>query len=227
MTSRNLLIPSRYGPLQAISNRPRAAKALFVLAHGAGAGMNHHFLVALAEALAVRQIATLRYQFPYMTAGRAFPDRAPILEECVRAAVARARQLARGVPIVVGGKSMGGRMSSRAQASAPLSKVERLVFLGFPLYPSTRPEQASAKAKERSAHLAAVEVPMLFIQGSRDKLADLPRMRRLVRRLGTGVTLKVIREGDHGFEVRVRSGRTRSDVIGEIGDAIAGFCTTG
>ena len=224
MANRALLIKSPRGELRAISARPRNAKALFVFAHGAGAGMNHRFMVEISAALEARGIATLRYEFPYMSAGRSFPDRAPVLEDCVRAAVAKGQALARGLPLFAGGKSMGGRMTSRAQAIDPLRGVRGIAFLGFPLYPAVKPEAATAKAAERSAHLAEVDIPMKFIQGTRDKLADLRRIRRLVTKLGENSSLHVVKDADHGFDVLVRSGRLPAEVRAELADSVSTFC---
>jgi hypothetical protein len=193
--------------------RPDDARALLVLAHGAGAGMRHPFLEALAAALAARRVATWRYEFPYMAAGRRAPDRAPVLEAAVRDAVARAASAAPGLPLFAGGKSMGGRMTSQAQAGAPLAGVRGLVFVGFPLH---RPGDAS---DARAEHLTAVEVPMLFLQGTRDTLAALARIERVAGGLPAAV-LHVVDGADHGFKVR---GRQPDDVLAELAGAIAAF----
>jgi uncharacterized protein len=181
-----------------------------VLAHGAGAGSRHPFLERVAAALAERAVATWRFDFPYMAAGRKLPDRPPVLEEAVRAQVARARAAAPDLPLLAGGKSMGGRMTSRAQAAGPLDGVRGLAFLGFPLH---RPRQP---ARERAAHLAAVAVPMLFVQGSRDALAELPLLGAAIG----AARLHVIEGADHAFAVR---GRAQGEVIAELADAVARF----
>lgn len=197
--------------VSALWSRPRGAVAVLALAHGAGAGMRHPFMETLAGALAAVGIATLRYQFPYMEAGRRFPDRPPRLIATVHAAVAEARQLARGLPVVAGGKSMGGRMTSQATAAGDLAPGRRavrgLVFFGFPLHPPKRP------SIERAAHLAAIELPMLFLQGTRDALADLELLAPVCRRLGRSATLHRVAGADHGFAVLKRSGRTAEGVM--------------
>jgi uncharacterized protein len=191
--------------------RPSDATALLVLAHGAGAGMRHPFMEALAAALGERRIATLRYEFPYMAAGRKLPDPAPVLEGAVRVAVERAA--AENLPIFAGGKSMGGRMTSRAQAAAPLPGVRGLVLVGFPLH---RPADTS---DERAEHLAGVAVPMLFLQGTRDQLAELGRMQRVVARHASA-RMHVVAGADHGFAVR---GKKAPQVMAELADVIAAF----
>src|SRR5690606_7271948 len=166
------------GSVSALWLAPPGARAALALAHGAGAGMRHAFMESLAAALARAGVATLRYQFPYVEAGRRRPDRPPALEATVRAAAAAAARLAPELPLVAGGKSMGGRMTSRAQAAEPLPGVRGLVFYGFPLHPAGRP------GTERADHLAAVALPMLFLQGTRDNLADLELLRPVLDRLG-------------------------------------------
>jgi len=197
--------------------RPRGARAVLAFAHGAGADMRHAFMQAAAERLAARGIATLRYQFPYTEQGRRAPDRAPALTATVRAAVAEARRRARGLPLFAGGKSMGGRMTSLAASQETLRGVSGIVFFGFPLHASGKP------SGERGEHLSAVAVPLLFLQGTRDPLADLARIRPLVRRLGGRATLHVVDGGDHGFHVLRRSGRTGDEVQDELADAAAAF----
>jgi predicted alpha/beta-hydrolase family hydrolase len=186
-----------------------------VLAHGAGAGMRHPLLASVAAALADRGVATLRWEFPFMAAGKARPDRAEVAEAAVRevwtAACARFGELA----MFAGGQSFGGRMTSRAHAAAALPGLRGLVFLAFPLHPPDRP------GIERAEHLAAAAGPMLFVQGDRDDFAPLRRLRPVVRTLGARATLHVVAAADHGFHVQVRSGRTRDDVI----DEIAGWVT--
>ena len=194
--------------------RPPGARWLYVLAHGAGAGMRHPFLEAIAQRLAERDIATLRYQFPYMEQRARRPDPPALAAAAVRAAVMEAARAAPGVPLVAGGKSFGGRMTSTAQASEPLPAVRGLVFLGFPLHPPGR------LGNERAEHLARVQVPMLFLQGTRDDFADLKLLRPVVKRLGTRATLHLVDGGDHSFKVLKRSGRTDADVMGELVGAI-------
>jgi predicted alpha/beta-hydrolase family hydrolase len=197
--------------------KPRGARCLLVLGHGAGAGMRHPFLDAVAAALAERGVASFRYEFPYMAAGRRRPDAPALLEATVRDAVAAARAAAPRLPLLAGGKSMGGRMTSQAQAHAPLPGVRGLVFLGFPLH---RPDDASDR---RAEHLAAVEVPMLFLQGTRDELAELGRMRRVTAALGARAALHVVEGADHGFAVLKRSGRSAAEVLDELADAVSAF----
>lgn len=204
--------------MSAIHLAPRRPAALVACAHGAGAGMRHRFLEELAAALAARDVATLRYQFPYMEAGRKPPDRAPVLEAVVRAAAARARELAGDTPLFAGGKSMGGRMTSRAHAAEPLPGVSGIVFFGFPLHKPGDPSDL-----ERADHLGAVDLPMLMVQGSRDRLAELEAVRGVAGRLGPRATLHIIEGGDHGFEVLVRSGRDRAGVVDEIAATVAGW----
>jgi predicted alpha/beta-hydrolase family hydrolase len=164
---------------------PRAAEACFVLAHGAGAGMEHPFMAEAANGLVERRIATLRYQFPYMERGSKRPDAPKLAQATVRAAITEASRLFPGLTMVAGGKSFGGRMTSQAQAETPLPGIRGLVFLGFPLHPAGRPSD------ERAAHLFEVEIPMLFLQGTRDALADVRLMRKLAEQLGPRATLKL------------------------------------
>jgi predicted alpha/beta-hydrolase family hydrolase len=174
---------------------PPAAVALYVLAHGAGAGMAHPFMAAVAEKLAERRIATLRYQFPYMEAGGKRPDAPALAQATVRAAVAEAARLAPTLPLIAGGKSFGGRMTSQAQAAEPLPGVRGLAFLGFPLHPTGKP------AIERADHLVAVRVPMLFLQGTRDTLAEPELIRGVCEKLGARARLVFFEGGDHSFRV--------------------------
>ena len=199
--------------------RPPRARALFVLAHGAGAGMRHSFMVALAAALAARDIATLRWEFPYMAAGKARPDRAEIAEAAVQAVWAAARARFAELALFAGGKSFGGRMSSRAHAAAPLAGARGLIFIGFPLHPPDKP------GIERAEHLAQAPGPLLFVQGDRDELAGLRRLRPVVRKLGPRATLHVIKAADHGFAVQVRSGRTPGAVLDELAGTLARWIT--
>lgn len=197
--------------------RPADPAGCFVFAHGAGAGMHHPFMESMAEALCRRGIATLRFQFPFMEAARKRPDRPAVAQEAVRAAVDEAARRCRGISIVAGGKSFGGRMASQAQAARPLADVAGLVFVGFPLHPAGQP------ATERADHLAHVNLPMLFLQGDRDKLADIELMKGKVAQLGPAATLHVVAGADHGFQVLARSGRSERDVIVELAGAIAGW----
>lgn len=196
---------------------PSKPRALYVLAHGAGAGMTHPFMASVAEGLKERGVATFRYNFPYMEKGSKRPDSPKVAHAAVRAAVEEAARRLPGVPLFAGGKSFGGRMTSQAQAAEPMAGVQGLVFLGFPLHP------AGAPSSERAAHLAEVEVPMLFLQGSRDDLAHLELLKPVVRSLGTRATLKVFEDADHSFHVPARTGRKDAEVLAEVLDAIAYF----
>src|SRR5438445_6568915 len=194
--------------------RPPDARCLYVLAHGAGAGMRHPFLETIARALATREVATLRYQFPYMERRASRPDPPAVAGAAVRAAVAEAARIAPGLPLVAGGKSFGGRMTSTAQAEQPLTGVRGLVFLGFPLHPPGRPGDT------RAEHLARVRIPMLFLQGDRDEFADSTLLQPVVERLGERATLRLVEGGDHSFKVLKRTGKTESDVMGDLVGAI-------
>ena len=200
------------GDVSALWLRPEGAWASYVLAHGAGAGMRHHFMERIAGALGARGVATLRYQFPYVEAGSRRPDPPGVLEASVRAAVSRARELAPDLPLVAGGKSMGGRMTSSAMARRPLEGVRGLVFLGFPLHPAKQPGTG------RAEHLARVGAPMLFLQGTRDDLADLDLITGVCAGLGARATLHVVEGADHAFSVLKRSGRTDPQVLDELAD---------
>jgi predicted alpha/beta-hydrolase family hydrolase len=190
------------------------------MAHGAGAGMRHEFLESMARRLGERGIATLRYQFPYMEASGRRIDPEPVLLATVRTAVAAGREAAGGRPVLAGGKSMGGRMTSRAAAAEPMEGVSGLVFLGFPLHPDKRP------GTSRAEHLARVELPMLFLQGTRDTLADLTLLRPVVERLGKWATLREIEHADHMFHVLKRSGRTNEAVLDELAASVADWRET-
>ena len=194
---------------------PPAARWGYVLAHGAGAGMTHPFMAAVADGLAERGIASLRFQFPSMERGSKRPDPPRVAQAAVRAAVARAAELLPKLAWVAGGKSFGGRMSSQAQALDPLPGVRGLAFLGFPLHPAGRP------ADERAQHLFEVQLPLLFLQGTRDELADLALLRPLVERLGARARLELIEGADHSFHVPARSGRSDAEVRGALLDALA------
>jgi predicted alpha/beta-hydrolase family hydrolase len=201
------------GLLQAPS-RPRAC---YVFAHGAGAGMKHPFMAAMAEGLAARGIATLRYQFPYMERGSKRPDPPQLAHATVRAAVAAASRVLPDLPLIAGGKSFGGRMTSQAQAIAPLPGVRGLAFLGFPLHPAGKP------SSERADHLSAVHIPMLFLQGTRDQLATLELIEPLCGSLGERSTLHLFADADHSFHVPARSGRTDADVREAVLDALSAW----
>jgi predicted alpha/beta-hydrolase family hydrolase len=196
--------------VSALLDRPPEARACFVFAHGAGAGMHHASMASVAGDLSQQGIATLRYQFPYMERGSKRPDPPALCHATVRAAVAAAARESPGLPLVAGGRSFGGRMTSQAQALAPLPGVAGLAFLAFPLHPAGRPSQ------ERADHLADVEIPMLFLQGTRDELATLDLLEPVVQRLGARATLKLLQEADHSFHVRASSGRRDPDVRQEL-----------
>jgi len=189
---------------------PEHARACFVLAHGAGAGMRHPFLAAVAAELADHGIATLRYQFPYMERRSKRPDSPDTCHATVRAAVTEAAALTPTVPLFAGGKSFGGRMTSQAQAHDPLPAVRGLVFLGFPLHPPGQPSES------RAQHLVGVQVPMLFLQGTRDDFAKLDLIEPVVARLGDRAELKLVQDADHSFHVPARSGRTDAEVRGDL-----------
>jgi predicted alpha/beta-hydrolase family hydrolase len=205
------------GPVSALLDRPSQARACFVFAHGAGAGMTHPFMEAVANGFCERGIATLRYQFPYMEKGSKRPDPPAIAQGAVRAAVAEAGRRCPGLPLIAGGKSFGGRMTSQAQAAAALEGVRGLAFLGFPLHPAGKP------SSDRAKHLADVHVPMLFLQGTRDNLAEVGLIEPVVVRLGPSATLHLVDGADHSFQVLARSGRNDRDVMNEILDALAGW----
>ena len=194
---------------------PPHATACFVFAHGAGAGMTHPSIVAVAAGLAERGIASLRYQFPYMEKGGKRPDPPPVAHAAVRAAVAQARQELPGLPLIAGGRSFGGRMTSQAQALAPLDGVAGLAFLAFPLHPAKRP------SRDRAKHLADVKIPMLFLQGTRDALAELSELEPVCEALGSRATLTFFADADHSFHVPARTGRTDAAVRAEMLDAFA------
>lgn len=217
--AKSLRIPvdERHGEVSALWLRPRGATAALALAHGAGADMHHAFMEAAAQALARRKIATLRYQFPYSEAGRRAPNPGKTLVATVGAAVERARALADGLPLFAGGKSMGGRMTSLRAAEAPLP-VRGLVFFGFPLHAAGKPPST-----ERAEHLAETDGSLLFLQGSRDKLASLELLEPLVAGFGRRARLHVIEEADHGFHVPKRTGRSDDDVLEELAETTRQF----
>ena len=205
------------GSVSALLDRPTQARACFVFAHGAGAGMTHAFMEAVAAGLCERGVATLRYQFPYMEKGSKRPDSPAIAQAAVRAAVAEAGRRCAGLRLIAGGKSFGGRMTSQAQAMAPLAGVDGLAFLGFPLHPAGKP------SSDRAGHLSDVHVPMLFLQGTRDNLAELKLLEPVVKGLGPSASLHPVEAADHSFHVLARSGRNDSDVMNEILDTLAGW----
>jgi predicted alpha/beta-hydrolase family hydrolase len=196
---------------------PRNARFCYVLAHGAGAGMEHPFLAAVAKGLHQRGFASLRYQFPYVEAGAKRPDGPKLAQATVRAAVAEASRLLPGLPLLAGGKSFGGRMTSQAQAQRPLPGVRGLAFLGFPLHPTGRP------SRDRGDHLFDVRIPMLFLQGSRDALAELPELEPLCAALSRLASLKLFKDADHSFHVPAKSGRKDSEVRAEMLDALVAW----
>ena len=200
--------------LDALFSRPPGARLLYVLAHGAGAGMRHPFLAAIAEALAEESVATFRYGFPYMQDDRKRPDPPAVLHGTVRAAVLAARESAPDLPLIAGGKSFGGRMTTQAQADAALPGVRGIALLGFPLHP------AGAPSVKRAEHLPRVRIPMLFLQGTRDELADLALLRPIVEKLPRA-RLRLVEGADHSFHVLKRSGRTHGEVLRELARALA------
>jgi uncharacterized protein len=206
--------------VSALLELPPRARACYVLAHGAGAGMRHPFMAVAAAELGRRGIASLRYQFPYMERRSKQPDPPGLAHATVRAAIAEAGRLLPQLLLIAGGKSFGGRMTSQAQAAAPLAGVRGLAFLGFPLHPAGRP------ARDRGAHLLDVHIPMLFLQGSRDTLAALPELEPLIATLGERASLKIIEDADHSFRVPARSGRSDEKVRGEMFDALVAWIDT-
>jgi predicted alpha/beta-hydrolase family hydrolase len=201
--------------METLLELPKDASALYVFAHGAGAGMTHPFMAAVAAELADRRIGTLRYNFPYMEKGSKRPDTPKVAQAAVREAVAAAARAAPGLPLFAGGKSFGGRMTSQAQAAQPLGGVRGLVFFGFPLHPAGKPSD------ERAAHLADVKIPMLFLQGTRDDLATLEWLQPVVKRLGARATLELFEDADHSFHVPARTGRRDPEVRAQVLDALA------
>ncbi|MGH8288247.1 MAG: alpha/beta hydrolase family protein [Steroidobacteraceae bacterium] len=203
--------------VSALFSRPGSARAVLVLAHGAGAGMEHPSMRGVAMGLAERGIATLRYQFPYMERKSRRPDPPALCHATVRAAIAAAARLAPDLPLFAGGRSFGGRMTSQAQAQAPLAGVCGLVFLAFPLHAAGQP------GTDRAAHLQQIGIPLLFIQGSHDALADLSLLQPVVENLGERATLHVLEDADHSFHVPARSGRKEADVREETLDAVCAW----
>jgi len=216
-TELKFLASQSAGEVSAILDRPETARWLLVLGHGAGAGMRHRFMNDIVAVLGARGIATFRYQFPYLEHKTYRPDPQPILLATVRSAVEAARGAAGDLPFLAGGKSMGGRMTSLAASKEALNGVRGIVFFGFPLHP------ANAPATERAEHLQRVAVPMLFLQGTRDKLAELSLLQPVIGLLGPAATLHVLEGADHGFDMLKRSGRTSAEVLEELADTVAAW----
>ncbi len=212
-------VGERTGEVSALAERPAEADSLLVLAHGAGAGMRHHFMESASSTLADRDIATFRYQFPYMEAGRRRPDPPGVLTASVRAAFAAAQGAMPNLRLFAGGKSMGGRMTSLAASKGGLPDLVGLVFFGFPLHPTGRP------SVDRAAHLDDVSLPMLFLQGTRDTLADLDLLRSVCEGLGGQARLHVVDGADHSFHMRKSSGRTDDEVLDELAAVAADWMT--
>ncbi len=215
VTEHTFLATDSSGDVSAILSRPAVARAMYVFGHGAGAGMRHTFMEAVAEGLAEREVATFRYHFPYMEVGRKVPNPAPVLVKTVRSAVAEAARLAPDLPLIAGGKSMGGRMTSTAASTGRLPGLRGLAFFGFPLHAPGR------DSSERGAHLAEVGLPMLFLQGTRDRLSNLELLRPLLDEVKPRPALHIVDDADHGFHVPKRSGRTDDDVLDELCDTFA------
>ena len=211
----SLKIPVGDGFVSGLLLRPAEAKALYLFAHGAGAGMTHKSMESNAQGLAARGIATLRYQFPYMEKGSGRPDPPRVAHSAVRAAASEAARLDPGLPLFAGGRSFGGRMTSQAQADSPLPGVRGLAFLGFPLHPAGKP------GTERAEHLARVQVPMLFVSGDHDALAELDLLEPVVNSLGERAALHIVAHADHSLKVPAKSGRTAADAEAEALDAMA------
>jgi uncharacterized protein len=208
---------SATAPVSALLIEPPQARACYVFAHGAGAGMAHASMETIATGLAGRGIATLRYQFPYMEKGSKRPDAPPVTHAAVRAAVAEAGRRCPALPLIAGGRSFGGRMTSQAQALSPLHGVRGLAFLGFPLHPAGKP------SSDRAKHLTDVKIPMLFLQGTRDALAELSLLKPVVKGLGSRATLNLLEGADHSFHVLKSSGRNDREVMKETLDAFAAW----
>ena len=213
--SQALRIDTGDGTVGALLDRPAEAFAVYVLAHGAGAGMHHSFMAALSQALAANGVATLRFQFPFMEQGSKRPDAPAVAHSAIRAAVETAARTCGGLPLFAGGKSFGGRMTSQAQAAAPLPGVQGLVFVGFPLHPAGKP------GTDRAVHLQQVQLPMLFLQGTRDALADIGLVRQVLQPLGQRATLHEVQDADHAFAVPARLKRSRDEVVADLATAAA------
>ena len=217
MDAQQIIIPVGDERVSGLLLRPADAKAIYLFAHGAGAGMTHKAMESNAQGLAERGIATLRYQFLYMEKGSKRPDPPRLAHAVVRAAAAEALRVAPDLPLFAGGRSFGGRMTSQAQADAPLPGVKGLAFLGFPLHPAGKP------GADRAEHLARVDVPMLFVSGDRDALAELDLLRPVVDRLGERATLHLVSHADHSFKTAAKSGQTSAEAESEALDALAGW----
>jgi predicted alpha/beta-hydrolase family hydrolase len=218
MTAQSLKLDiANAASVSALLLQPEKARACFVFAHGAGAGMSHPSMEAVATGLCDRGIASLRYQFPYMEKGSKRPDPPAVAHAAVRAAVKEAARLSAGLPLIAGGKSFGGRMTSQAHAIAPLPGVRGLAFLGFPLHPAGKPSTT------RAAHLSELKIPMLFLQGTRDGLAEMTLLEPVVKGLGGLASLHVVQEADHSFHVPARSGRNDREAMNEVLDALSAW----
>ncbi len=223
MPGSDVAVPLRFdagvgaGPVSALLQMPPQAELLYVLGHGAGAGMRHPFLQTIADALGAVGVATFRYQFPYMEEGRHSPDPPHVAEATARSAAVAAARAASELPLIAGGKSFGGRMTSSAAAKNPLPGVRGLAFLGFPLHPPNRPGDA------RAAHLENVSLPMLFLQGTRDDLAEPELIQGVCRRLGSRATLHLVNDADHSFSVPKRAARSTGDVMRELAETLAAW----
>ncbi len=218
MTAQSLKLDiANAASVSALLLRPENARACYVFAHGAGAGMSHPSMETVATGLCDRSIATLRYQFPYMEKGSKRPDAPAVAHAAVRAAVAEAARRCAGLPLIAGGRSFGGRMTSQAQAIAPLPGIRGLAFLGFPLHPAGKPSTS------RAAHLSELKIPMLFLQGTRDGLAEMSLLEPVVKGLGGLASLHVVKEADHSFHVMARSGRNNREVMNEVLDALSAW----
>lgn len=207
----------RIGTVSAILVQPANARGCYILAHGAGAGMRHSFMDKAAAGLADRGIATFRFNFPYMENNQRRPDQPMVAHATIRAAVEEAARLCPGVTLVAGGKSFGGRMTSQAQSKAPLPGVKGLAFLGFPLHADNKP------STERAEHLTRVDIPMLFLQGTRDRLADLGYLKPVVEALGPKAKLHEVAGGDHSFAVLRTSGRNNEEALEEVLDTLTAW----
>jgi len=215
-----LTIPLPSGStISGLLQAPASAKACYVFAHGAGAGMNHAFMEAIAQGLVERGIASLRFNFPFMEQGSKRPDSPAVAHAAIRAAVAETARRMPDVPLFAGGKSYGGRMTTQAQAAEPLPGLKGIVLVGFPLHPAGKP------SAERAAHLDSVKLPMLFLQGTRDSLADLDLITKVTASLGKKATLHTVEGADHAFHVLVRSGRTDAQVRDELLDTMTAWMT--
>lgn len=220
LSEHRFLASESSGEVSAILMHPGNARWLLIFGHGAGAGMHHVFMQEVAEHLAEQGMATFRYHFPYMEQGKKAPNPPVILMATVRSAVAKATELADGLPLLAGGKSLGGRMTSNAAAKQPLPGVKGIVFFGFPLHAPGKP------SSERADHLSGVPVPMLFLQGTRDKLADLEFLRPVCRKLGDRATLQIFEDADHSFHIPKRSGKTDEQIRQELARRVADWADT-